>query len=549
MKRILCIVRASTIRQEVESQQSELLSFAQGKGFAADEIEWLISQGASARSLNKKYIQFLEDIKGIIKSSSTIRTVAMWHINRLGRVESKLTEMKDFFVANKIQVYIKIPSVTLLQDDGTLNDGASISFSVFAATTVTETKEMMAKFRRGKDRNIEQGRYNGGKLKYGYSIDENKRFVPNDIETKKVQLIFELYSSGQYSVYRLCEELKARGIARTDKTYFTATSLFRILADECYTGSDPEKRASKTRIERRVYQRIISDELYEKCRLVRAKNYTIDKPREHFVPGSHLWMCPKCKHFLVYDAGYYKCQYYYNRYLPESSRCTHTNTYCAKHIDPLLFENALIEHIKYLLSDKQAANENLTQEKAILKDKINAAQKIIDDVKEQTTLLTDAYIFQRIYTKEQYEQRQKRLEENIKEAKNDIARFRERISTIDRILTMPTDEESLFFEQMEQGLTNMTEQEKQLLVRRYIDHGTLFNVDKNTVKIDIYLRCGIVKTYHYRNKQKNKKIYDANNKAPYASILPSFDIGNDYDVEGFTKYNNYLKLIYDTICK
>ena len=56
MKKILAILRVSTEEQEIESQKVELGTFIKSKGFGDEEIEWLEAKGASARSLNKKYL-------------------------------------------------------------------------------------------------------------------------------------------------------------------------------------------------------------------------------------------------------------------------------------------------------------------------------------------------------------------------------------------------------------------------------------------------------------------------------------------------------------
>ena len=128
MKRILGILRVSTEEQEIESQKLELGTFIKSKGFRDDEIEWLEAKGASARSLDDKYLVFLEDIKRIIKSTPSIKTVAMWSLNRLGRVESKLMEMKEFFVENKIQVYSMNRSLTLFDESGEVSIGMCIAF-------------------------------------------------------------------------------------------------------------------------------------------------------------------------------------------------------------------------------------------------------------------------------------------------------------------------------------------------------------------------------------------------------------------------------------
>ena len=49
MKKILCVLRTSTIRQEIESQKSDMVNFLLSKGYQEEEIEWLMSKGARSR--------------------------------------------------------------------------------------------------------------------------------------------------------------------------------------------------------------------------------------------------------------------------------------------------------------------------------------------------------------------------------------------------------------------------------------------------------------------------------------------------------------------
>ena len=55
-KKILCIIRASTEKQETESQKKELVAYCITKGYAVEEMAFIEVAGASAVKLNKKYI-------------------------------------------------------------------------------------------------------------------------------------------------------------------------------------------------------------------------------------------------------------------------------------------------------------------------------------------------------------------------------------------------------------------------------------------------------------------------------------------------------------
>ena len=176
-KTILCAIRVSTERQETESQKQEMLSFCKSIGYAEENIEWIEVAGASARKLNNKYIQMLEDIQTKIKSTPSIKAIAFWHLNRLGRIESKLMEMKEWFIANRIQVFIKNPTITLFEDlqTGKVSASAEIAWAIFAAMVKFDTQEMFEKMVRGKKRNAQNKKYNGGiHIKTGYKVDETK---------------------------------------------------------------------------------------------------------------------------------------------------------------------------------------------------------------------------------------------------------------------------------------------------------------------------------------------------------------------------------------
>ena len=132
MKTILCVIRTSTEEQETASQKKDMLEFCISRGFKEEDIEWIEVAGASARKQNEKYVQMIALIKSTILNNPDIKNCALWHLNRLGRVDSILVEMKNWFIENHIQVYVKNPSLTLLNSDGSVNSGTEIAWGLFA---------------------------------------------------------------------------------------------------------------------------------------------------------------------------------------------------------------------------------------------------------------------------------------------------------------------------------------------------------------------------------------------------------------------------------
>lgn len=378
MKKILAILRVSTVEQEIESQKVELGTFIKSKGYEEDEIEWLEAKGASARSLNNKYLVFLEDIKSIIKSTPSITAVAMWALNRLGRVESKLMEMKEFFVNNKIQVYSMTPSLTLFDENGEVSIGMSIAFSVYAAMVKVETDEMFRKFERGRNQNVKEGKYIGGYLCFGYKV-ENKHIVIDPEEAAIVTKVFKMYAERKISARKIAEELSQQGYMvrnRTDKTKkskLTYTTVSKMLVNEAYIGT---KKSAKMEI---TYPPIISIDLWEQCRQVAAQNNrSADKSYKNYHLGNNIIKCPHCGYGYMWCHNVYQCYKRRARYRFNGEGCNDCTPIRDTVIDPIIMGCA-VDFANLYAQERQV--ESIQKYKAIMEDlrkKIQHSEELIE---------------------------------------------------------------------------------------------------------------------------------------------------------------------------
>ena len=399
-KKILCIVRASTEQQETESQKKELVEYCQKLGFAVDEMEFIEVAGASARKLNDKYIQMLEDIKTTLLSSNTIKSVAIWHLNRLGRVESKLHEMKEFFVNNKIQVYCKNPSFRLLDDNGNEDATGGLAFSVFASMVKLDTDEMFAKMQRGRNRNKELGIYYGGKIKFGYTLDETNHFIINPEEANVVRHIFEMYASGKYSIYSLVEELKAMGVTKNGLK-ITYDMIQKALCDEAYyKHKNP----------------IITKELFDKCTALKLGNavalHTKESRNVNFAVG--LLRC-KCGQNFIASGDFYLCY---------SKRCTSRRKEKSECDSPTIRRDIMDEllwfvtsrlHQKFLMEQDSTSVEEHKDKLSRIHLKISQSEKDLASAKARADKLSDDYYIEGGMTEAQYKKRLSGIQSKIQE--------------------------------------------------------------------------------------------------------------------------------------
>lgn len=380
-KKILLIVRASTEKQETESQKNELVQYCEGLGFVKEEMEIIEVAGASAVKLNNKYNQMLENIKATILNNPTIKSVALWHINRLGRVESKLQEMKEFFVQNKIQLYSKENNLSLLNPDGTVNDSANIVFAVYASLIKCETNEMFAKMKRGRMRNKEKGIYNGGKIMYGYKLDATKHFIINEEEAEIVRLIFNEYATGKYSIYKLVEELNSRGVTKDGKK-LTFDIVRNCLANKSYyNGNQP----------------LITEELFNKCDKVKVDSAVQQRTKEskniNYAVG--LLKC-ECGHNYIVSGTVYTC---FSK--PKARRHREVSTCASPTINREILDNLLWYvtkqlHIKYINTKDSENIENVKKEISILNTKLSTCEREIEKLKASKKANEQNYIDDKI---------------------------------------------------------------------------------------------------------------------------------------------------------
>lgn len=433
MTKVLGIVRSSTVAQEIETQKKELIEFCKSKGFADDDMVFIEAQGASARSLNKKYLQMLESIKSTILNDSEIKSVALWALNRLGRVESKLHEMKEWFLQHKIQVYCKDPSFSLLKDDGTEDTAGGMMFSVYAAMVKLDTEEMFAKMSRGKKRNAELGKSNGCvESRYGYMVDSNNYVVPNPQEADMVNEIYDLYLSGKYSLSTLTLELRERGF-RPRGRKMTEEWLRKVLEETAYIGFT---NWNDNRRSHRKFIPIISKEKFYKVQALKSarclgKGKGVTRESKHTYMCVGLMKCPKCGGNYIASSNFYRC---YNA-KRKDGRCDTKEYISIKTIDSLVYEIACINHLEFLQTPNNDLVEKLEEEVKVLEQKMEASSSIMKETEEKKLKVADLYV-DGILDKKRYKDRLGKIEVEKSEAvsnlngyKNDMEKLKAQIES------------------------------------------------------------------------------------------------------------------------
>lgn len=401
----LVMVRASTEAQNIEDQHNEMVKFCNDEGY--DELVFVEDKGASAIKLNDQYKMMIWQVKNEIERDSTIKCFAVWELSRAFRNEGVYYEIKTFLLERGIQFLVKNPSLRLLNPDGSLNQGMELAMSIHITLAKQEMELKKERFKRAKDAMWKQGKSIGGIIKTGYKVNENGYIVPDENTAPFVRMVFEMYSTGEYSVRSLYDELTERGY---NITYHIIN---KMVADRAYIDSP--------------YPPIISKELWEKCEAVRKKNYIgIPKGKKHCF-GTGIFRCYRCGRSMIPEGVQYRC-WHHNKY-SKPPHCDNGLTIRVDNLDGLLWWVASKEEIMYRM--KMDSEKRMEYEKQIkvLKEKESAVRKKLDFVEEKKRRIAESYM-DGLIDKEEKEKRLNKTLSDVKVYNDTILKFDEQIGAI-----------------------------------------------------------------------------------------------------------------------
>lgn len=243
--------RGSTDRQEIDTQDKDLTAMAIADGFKEEDLIHIGEAGASAIKQNDLYLQEVKKLISTLDSDQTVKTVYVWEISRLARVELAFYKMKDYFITNHIQLICKTPSLRLYDKDGTVNKGTELTLSLLVTLAKQEMEIKQERFKRAKERNKKEGKFNGGKIKIGYRLDKDKHFIPDDEKSKVVRDIFDWFVNGGLSLNKIQKRLVDMGVYHTVNPKVPCIKrVSYILRDASYKGND-------------IYPRIVQDNIWD----------------------------------------------------------------------------------------------------------------------------------------------------------------------------------------------------------------------------------------------------------------------------------------------
>ena len=238
-KRVLLLLRDSTLKQDISMQRIECTKFC------GNHPDWTIigeitEEGVSGFKKSAKQRDGLQDAQErAINGEYDILLVFMF--DRIGRIESESPFIVKWFVLNGIEVWSTQEGQQKFENhtDNLINflrfwqaEGESLKISI---RTRTKSGQM-----------VEEGRYRGGPIPYGYKIEKQGRInrkgyevheiVIDEFEADIVRQMYAKVINEGYGTRRIAGWLNDQGIKPRNSAMWINTSIQRILRNIIYLG-------------------------------------------------------------------------------------------------------------------------------------------------------------------------------------------------------------------------------------------------------------------------------------------------------------------------
>jgi DNA invertase Pin-like site-specific DNA recombinase len=316
MKAIL-LVRVSTQIQNYEAQTKDLIEYAKSKGFT----EFKIIETKETGFANLEVKLGTNEMFEFYKSNPDYKTVFATELSRISRRQSILHQIKEWFIKNKVQFYLKDTNYSLFDDTGNISPAGDIMFTLYGFFAEQEMAKKKERFKREKTLLLEKGLSHSGKLLFGYKkkaiIELKKNALEEDEENAKiVRTIFNWYLNGIDNKFKnpSIKTITLEAIKRGYPKYcHSKRNVNKLLKEEAYTGfkitNNKRKNPNYTGEENEEkyivtnfkikYPSIIDRETFDLVQQKLLKNNTnVDKSSKHTTILSKLIKCSNCdNHF------------------------------------------------------------------------------------------------------------------------------------------------------------------------------------------------------------------------------------------------------------
>lgn len=428
----ILLVRVSTQRQDFDEQERQLYDLAIADGYKDNEII-AICEKESGIKLKEDERRGLNRLKEEVAKGG-VTCVYAWEVSRIGRKKKVIFSITEYLAERGIQLIVKEPYIKLLNDDGTINDGAETVLTLFAQISESEMRNKQSRWQRTRKHNAEVGKWNGGKnIKYGYTLDESNYYMVNENEAKVIRLVYELYTTTAMGQTNLRNELRERGIN------LTLDRLQKMLSDIGYTGepytTDVYVNGKLSKGYTIKYPAIISREIFDKAEAKRLESNVNCYRGQSYYFAKGLFRCPVCGYaYQGYKHNKIYCCLAYKHDNKDIAKCNNNITININLLDTLLWHSAMTQWMIARMRDTEDYRKSILEQINTTAIKIDACWKELEEVDGKLERIGDMYA-DGVYSKEKYQTMVNKVREGASEVQRRKQQLTEEHNRLDQIYT------------------------------------------------------------------------------------------------------------------
>lgn len=285
--------------QSIEGQLRVCEDFAQNNGYTIHGT--YIDRATTGTNDNRP------DFQKMLKDSSKgiFEVVLVYQLDRFARNRYDSAVNKKTLKDNGVRV---VSAMENFSDDAS----GVLMESIIEGMAEYYSKELSQKILRGKKETAKKLRFPGGKVPFGFTVDENRHYIPDPKTAPMVVDMFRRYASGVL-IREIVDDLNLKQIATSSGLAFPYETVRKIFRNEIYIGTYKSGEFTQEN----AFEPIIDMETWERVQKImesNKRNPAKSKAKEpYFLSGKIVCGC--CGQNIVGGGtttkgvyhGYYVC--------------------------------------------------------------------------------------------------------------------------------------------------------------------------------------------------------------------------------------------------
>jgi site-specific DNA recombinase len=279
------------------SQENTIKDYVAAQGGTLVKIYADIAETATKTANRDEFLLMRQDAKDKKWDALVVAKFDRLNRNRMDAIAVKSLLRRD--------LGIKIFSATELSEDSDSAVGGLIE-GILENLAEWYSKNLSDEFRKGKRQVWSEGRYNGGKRLFGYTVGERLVLQPKPDEVPGVLLAYESYATGKYGFKGIALILNNAGYKSVSGRQFTSECVREILKNPTFIGLLPHQETrqdssgmiikSPVELSQGAHEPIVPLELWEQVQAIRKErtNNISSGARKHaylLIGLVYCWHC------------------------------------------------------------------------------------------------------------------------------------------------------------------------------------------------------------------------------------------------------------------